>query len=78
MMNECNLNVPYINNAECLPIEFFVRHPPQVRAILWSHNRKVPASPFRSKKKVRWVIQHDSKTHEIICSISFYSGRKRA
>jgi hypothetical protein len=38
----------------------------------------VTASLFRSKKKVRWVIEHDRKRHEINCSISFYSGKKRA
>lgn len=31
----------------------------------------------RSKKRVKWTIQHNKEVHEIHCSISFSSGKKK-
>ncbi len=74
---ECSFHSNIINNAKCPPCWLFCHHP-QISALLRSHHRQVTHSPFRSKKKVRWIIEHDRKRHEINCSISFYSGKKRA
>ena len=31
----------------------------------------------RSKKRVRWVVRQGEEVHNIVCSISFYSGKKK-
>lgn len=38
--------------------------------------RKYVCPPFRSKKRVKWVLKHREKEHIITCTISFMSGKK--
>lgn len=52
-------------------------HPRKISQILRQDNRKVLPNQLRSKKRVRWVIRHNHDVHEVNCSISFYSGKKR-